>query len=261
MNDVAQFKTISIVIPVYNEANTWRQLLACVEAVELPLQKQIIIVDDCSSDGTADQLRQLQKDRPDITVAFHAVNQGKGAALRTGFAHIRGDMVIVQDADMEYDPHDYVRLMKPILDGRADVVYGSRFIGETHRVLYFWHSIGNRLLTLLSNMLTDLNLTDMETCYKLFTATVIRQVRVEQNRFGFEPEITAKVAKLGVRIYEAPISYAGRTYEEGKKVGWKDGVKAIWCILKYGTRSRARVRREAKLLLAEYQKNLPNASA
>jgi glycosyltransferase involved in cell wall biosynthesis len=256
--------TLSIVIPVYNEAGTWQQLLSRVEQAQVPLQKQIIIVDDCSTDGTTDQLRLLQTQRPDLTVAFHPVNRGKGAALRTGFSHVRGDLVIVQDADLEYDPNDYARLLRPVLEGKADVVYGSRFIGDTHRVLYFWHSIGNRLLTLLSNMLTDLNLTDMETCYKLFRAEVIRRVQVEQDRFGFEPEITAKVAKLGVRIYETPISYDGRTYAEGKKIGWKDGLKAIWCILKYGLRSSRKVRAQAEVLEAQYlaqQKTVPPTEA
>lgn len=257
MENRKPLKTLSIVIPIYNEAGTWQELLRRVEEAQVPLQKQIIMVDDCSTDGTTDQLRLLQTQRPDLTVAFHQVNRGKGAALRTGFSHVRGDLVIVQDADLEYDPNDYARLLRPVLEGRADVVYGSRFIGETHRVLYFWHSVGNRLLTLLSNMSTDLNLTDMETCYKLFRSEVIHQVRVEQDRFGFEPEITAKVSKLGVRIYETPISYDGRTYAEGKKIGWKDGLKAIWCILKYGLRSRKRVQAEAQVLWAQHVKDHP----
>ncbi len=251
MTDTATFKTLSIVIPIYNERNTWRDLIGRVEAVELPLARELVLVDDHSTDGTTEQLRQFQAERPDVKVFFHAVNQGKGAALRTGFAQATGELVIVQDADLEYDPRDYGRLLAPILEGKADVVYGSRFIGGTHRVLYFWHSMGNRFLTLLSNMLTDLNLTDMETCYKLFRTDVIRQIRIEQNRFGVEPELTAKIAKLGLRIYETPISYAGRTYAEGKKIGWKDGVKAIWCILKYGLRSEKRVRREAQRLAAQ----------
>jgi glycosyltransferase involved in cell wall biosynthesis len=253
MDNPQPLKTLSIVIPIYNEFGTWQELLRRVEQAQVPIEKQIILVDDCSTDGTTDQLRLLQRQRPDLTVVFHQVNRGKGAALRTGFAHVRGDLVIVQDADLEYDPNDYVRLLRPVLAGRADVVYGSRFIGDTHRVLYFWHSVGNRLLTLLSNMLTDLNLTDMETCYKLIRASVLRSIRLEQDRFGFEPEITAKLAKLGVRIYETPISYDGRTYAEGKKIGWKDGVKAIWCILKYGLRSKKKLRAEAQRLAGQYE--------
>ena len=241
------FTKLSIVIPVYNEAKYWRELVRRVEAVPLPggLARELVIVDDCSRDGTREQLQAFAQERPDVVVLFHERNQGKGAALRTGFARASGEMVIVQDADLEYSPQDYPRLLAPMLAGQADVVFGSRFIGETHRVLYFRHSLGNRFLTLLSNIFSDLNLTDMETCYKLFRAEVIKRLPLEQDRFGFEPEITAKVAKLGVRIYETPISYAGRTYAEGKKINWKDGVKAIWCILKYGLRSRARVRREA----------------
>jgi glycosyltransferase involved in cell wall biosynthesis len=221
---------LSVVIPVYNEIETIDQIVARVKAV--PVDKEIILVDDCSRDGTRDHLRAI--DDPEVRVLFHDVNQGKGAALRTGFGAAKGDLVIIQDADLEYDPAEYPKLMAPIIDGRADVVYGSRFVGgETHRVLYFWHSVGNRFLTLLSNMMTNLNLTDMETCYKVFRADVLKRIRIEENRFGFEPEITAKVARLGVRVYEVGISYAGRTYEEGKKIGWKDGVRAIWCILKY----------------------------
>jgi glycosyltransferase involved in cell wall biosynthesis len=236
------FKTLSIVIPIYNEVSTWREMLARVEAVPLPLSKDIILVDDHSTDGTSEQLRELARTRPDLTVVFQEVNRGKGAALRAGFQRVKGDLVIVQDADLEYDPNDYDRLLAPILAGKADVVYGSRFGGETHRVLYFWHSVGNHMLTLLSNMFNDINLTDMETCYKLFRADVLRQVTVEQDRFGFEPEITAKIAKLGVRIYETPITYSGRTYSEGKKINWKDGVSAIVCILKYGLRRSKPVR-------------------
>ena len=224
---------LSVVIPVYNERQTIDQIIGRVKAV--PIEKEIILVDDCSRDGTRQHLESLQD--PELRVLAHEVNQGKGAALRTGFKAAQGDLVIVQDADLEYDPAEYPKLLAPILDGRADVVYGSRFAGgETHRVLYFWHSVGNRFLTLLSNMMTNLNLTDMETCYKVFRADVLKQIEVEENRFGFEPEITAKVARLRVRVYEVGISYAGRTYEEGKKIGWKDGVRAIWCILKYNLR-------------------------
>jgi glycosyltransferase involved in cell wall biosynthesis len=227
---------LSVVIPVYNESATILELVGRVDAV--PVDKEIVIVDDCSTDGTrktlTDALETIWKDRQDIRLLVHEVNQGKGAALRTGFANIRGDAVIVQDADLEYDPAEYPRLLAPIADGRADVVFGSRFIGgDSHRVLYYWHSVGNRALTLLSNMLTNLNLTDMEVCYKVFRREVIEQIRVEENRFGFEPEITAKVAKLRCRIYEVGVSYSGRTYEEGKKITWRDGFRAIWCILKY----------------------------
>ena len=222
---------LSVVIPVYNEVNTLLHLIERVQ--QSPVDKEIIVVDDCSSDGTTDLLKRASL-APNVRMMFHPVNQGKGAALRTGFAAVSGDMVIVQDADLEYDPQEYPKLIKPIIDGLADVVYGSRFAGgETHRVLYFWHSIGNRVLTLVSNAFTNLNLTDMETCYKVFRREVLRQIAIEENRFGFEPEITAKVAKLRVRVFEVGISYAGRTYEEGKKIGWKDGVRALWCIVKY----------------------------
>jgi len=222
---------LSVVIPVYNEVNT---LLSLIERVQRsPVEKEIIVVDDCSTDGTTDLLKRTPLES-NVRTFFHTVNQGKGAALRTGFAHATGDMVIVQDADLEYDPQEYPKLVKPIVDGLADVVYGSRFAGgETHRVLYFWHSIGNHLLTLCSNAFTNLNLTDMETCYKVFRRAVLQQIVIEENRFGFEPEITAKMAKLKVRVFEVGISYAGRTYEEGKKIGWKDGVRALWCIVKY----------------------------
>ncbi len=221
---------ISIVIPVYNEAATIVQVYDRVRQVAM--DKEIIIVDDGSLDGTRDQLRRI--DEPGTKVILHERNMGKGAALRTGFRAVTGDVVIVQDADLEYDPQDYHKLLRPIVEGKADVVYGSRFVGgDQHRVLFFWHMVGNRLLTLLSNMLTNLNLTDMETCYKVFRSDVLRQVEVEENRFGFEPEITAKVAKLDIRIYEVGISYAGRNYHEGKKIGWRDGISALRCILKY----------------------------
>jgi glycosyltransferase involved in cell wall biosynthesis len=195
--------------------------------------KEVIIVDDASSDGTVEILRE--KIAPRIAkVIYHQRNQGKGAALRTGFAAATGDIVLVQDADLEYDPRDYSKLLAPILENRADVVFGSRFAGgDSHRVFYFWHSVLNKLLTLFSNMLTDLNLSDMEVCYKAFRRSVLEKITIEENRFGFEPEITAKVAKLNLRIYEVGISYAGRTYAEGKKIGWRDGVRAIWCIVKY----------------------------
>jgi glycosyltransferase involved in cell wall biosynthesis len=229
---------LSVVVPCYNERETIHQIVAAINAV--PLDKEIVIVDDCSKDGTRDELAKLAT-QPGIRVIYHDVNQGKGAALRTGFQSATGDIVIIQDADLEYDPREYAKLMQPIIEGRADVVFGSRFAGgESHRVLYFWHSMGNRFLTLLSNMFTDLNLTDMETCYKVFRREVLQQITVEENRFGFEPEITAKVAKLRCRVYEVGISYAGRTYDEGKKIGWKDGVRAVWCIVKYNMRGSKR---------------------
>jgi glycosyltransferase involved in cell wall biosynthesis len=227
--------TLSIVVPVYNESKYLERVLDRVAAAPLPdgIQRQIVCVDDCSTDGTADLLRRLAESRPELRVLFHQKNQGKGAAIRTGFTQATGDIVLIQDADLEYDPSEYPRLLKPILDGRADVVYGSRFIGETHRVLYFWHYLGNQLLTTLSNMCSNLNLTDMECCYKVFRKEVIRQITIEEDRFGIEPELTAKVASLGVRLYEVPVSYSGRTYAEGKKINWKDGVSALRCILKY----------------------------
>jgi glycosyltransferase involved in cell wall biosynthesis len=222
---------LSIVIPAYNEQNTLDEIVQRVERV--PVDKEIIVVDDCSTDDTSAIAKRLA-DAGRIRYFRHEQNQGKGAALRTGFREARGDMVIVQDADLEYDPGEIPRLMEPILADKADVVFGSRFAGgESHRVLYFWHSIGNRALTIASNMMTDLNLTDMETCYKLFKREVLQKITIEEDRFGFEPEITAKVARAGCRIYEIGISYSGRTYAEGKKIGWRDGVRALWCIAKY----------------------------
>jgi glycosyltransferase involved in cell wall biosynthesis len=223
---------LSVIMPVFNEAATVADVIRTVLA-QRPV-RQLVIVDDASTDGTWEKLQPLAQSEPRINLARHEVNQGKGAALRTGIAHATAPIVIIQDADLEYDPSEYFRLLVPILSGKADVVFGSRFTGsDAHRVLYYWHSVGNKILTTLSNMATGVNLTDMEVCYKTFRREIIQKIKIEENRFGFEPEITAKVARLKVRIYEAAISYNGRTYAEGKKIGWRDGFHALWCIFKY----------------------------
>jgi len=223
---------VSVVMPVYNEAATVASVIDVV--FQQPCVDELIIVDDCSSDDSWKVLQCAVESNPRIKIFRHEVNQGKGAALRTGITHAQAPLVLIQDADLEYDPQEYERLIAPILQGKADVVFGSRFAGGgAHRVLYFWHSVGNKFLTLLSNMATDLNLTDMETCYKVFRREIIQSITIKENRFGFEPEITAKTAKLKVRIFEVPISYNGRTYAEGKKINWRDGFRALWCILKY----------------------------
>ena len=225
---------LSVVIPIYNERETVREIIRRVTAVDVGLEKELVLIDDASTDGTWDIIREFEG-KPGFSIHRHERNRGKGAALQTGFEGSSGDIVIVQDADLEYDPDDYPKLLEPILKEKADVVYGSRFAGgESHRVLFFWHSVANKLLTLLSNMVTNLNLTDMETCYKAFRSDVLKNIRLREERFGFEPEITAKVAHLGVRVYEVGISYSGRDYAEGKKIGWKDGIRALWCIIKYG---------------------------
>ena len=222
---------LSIIIPCYNESSTIISLINAVKQSPVT-DREIIIVDDGSKDGTRDILKQLSD--PEVRVIFHKANQGKGAALRTGFQEATGDICIVQDADLEYDPREFPLVIQPIVEGKADVVFGSRFqSGRPHRVVYFWHRIGNGVLTLMSNFFTDLNLSDMETCYKAFRREVIQSINIRENRFGFEPEVTAKVAKMNLRIYEVGISYYGRTYDEGKKIGWKDGIRAVYCILKY----------------------------
>ena len=225
---------LSVVMPVFNEVQTIEEILARVQAA--PFEKEIVVVDDYSTDGTVDLLRRIAAQSENIRAFYHDRNRGKGAALRTGFAHVSGDVVIIQDADLEYDPREYPKMLEPILDGRADVVYGSRFLGGPHRVLFFWHYVGNQFLTLLSNMMSNLNLTDMETCYKAFRREVLTGLALKSDRFGFEPEFTAKVAKRKYRIYEVPISYSGRTYEEGKKINWKDGVAAIVAIIRFRLR-------------------------
>lgn len=235
---VSDFKKISIIIPVFNEEQTLEKIVSAVERADtLGMEKEIILVDDCSRDGSGEILEKYEEKH---RVCRHNANRGKGAALRTGFQSATGDIILVQDADLEYDPAEYPDMLRPILDGKADVVYGSRFLGHRpHRVLYYWHYVGNKLLTRLSNMLTNLNLSDMETCYKAFTKEVMDQIRpkLRSERFGFEPEVTARVAKLAnrdkCRIYEIGISYSGRTYKEGKKIGWKDGLEAVWCVIKY----------------------------
>jgi glycosyltransferase involved in cell wall biosynthesis len=244
---------LSLIIPVYNEAPTLKTLVQRVVAVDMGIDKELVLVDDGSKDGSREQLTELTekglaawlpdpgsaRGNNEIRVHLQPMNMGKGAALRTGFQIATGDIVVIQDADLEYDPQDIVGLIKPIRDGIADVTFGSRFIGSPRRALYFWHTVMNQTLTLASNMLNDLNITDMETCYKAFRAEVIKGIEIEENRFGIEPELTAKVAKKNLRIYEVPISYQGRTYAEGKKIGWRDGVRALYCIVKYGVRRRS----------------------
>ena len=226
---------ISVIIPVFNEAKTVKELVKRVLSVDLG--KEIIIVDDASTDGTREVLNELTREQG-ITVLFHQSNQGKGAALRTAFKEVKGEIVIIQDADLEYDPFEYSKLIRPIMEGKADVVYGSRFLGGPHRVLLFWHYVGNQILTLFSNMLTNLNLTDMETCYKVFKSSLLNEFTIESNRFGVEPEITSKLARLKCKIYEVDISYSGRDYTEGKKINWKDGIAAFYWILKFNLWSK-----------------------
>ncbi len=231
---------LSVVIPVYNEEKTLRHLVDRVRQV--PIRKELILIDDCSTDRSREVMKELEEESADddfnrIRTLFHSVNQGKGAALRTGFCNVSGDVVIIQDADLEYDPDEYPRLLRPIIEDQADVVYGSRFLGDrAHRVLYYWHYVGNRFLTMLSNWFTNLNLTDMETCYKVFRREVIAELapKLRQNRFGFEPEVTARIARQRLRVFETSVSYSGRTYAEGKKIGWRDGISALWCIVRYG---------------------------
>jgi glycosyltransferase involved in cell wall biosynthesis len=235
--DSAARPLLSVVMPVFNERPTVLETIATVCAAPVE-SMELIVVDDCSTDGTREALAEAASRYPNVKVIFHERNRGKGAALRTGFANVRGEFVLIQDADNEYDPGEYPVLLGPLLKGDADVVFGSRFLGGPHRVLYYWHSVANTALTLLSNMVTDLNLTDMETCYKVFRREVLQKLDLREDRFGIEPEITAKVAQLGVRVYEVPISYNGRTYAEGKKIGFKDAFRAVYCILRYGVPAR-----------------------
>jgi glycosyltransferase involved in cell wall biosynthesis len=231
---------LSIIIPAYNEGKTIHRILDKIKAVDLlnNIQKELIIVNDCSKDDTEEAIIRYQSQNPELNIQYfkHEVNKGKGAALHTGIQKATGEYLIIQDADLEYDPKEYNLLLQPVIDGFADIVFGSRFMGgKPHRILFFWHTIGNKFLTFLSNMFTNLNLTDMETCYKMFRSDIIKSIKLKENRFGFEPEVTAKIARLSdVRIYEVGISYYGRTYAEGKKIGWRDGFRAIYCILKYG---------------------------
>jgi glycosyltransferase involved in cell wall biosynthesis len=236
-NDRSGPPLLSVVMPVFNERATVLETIArvCAAPVE---SMELIVVDDCSTDGTREALAQAVARHPSVRVISHEQNRGKGAALRTGFAVVRGQFVLIQDADNEYDPTEYPALLAPLLKGDADVVFGSRFLGGPHRVLYYWHSVANTALTLISNMVTDLNLTDMETCYKVFRREVLQQLDLREDRFGIEPEMTAKVAQLGVRVYEVPISYNGRTYAEGKKIGFKDAFRAVYCIMRYGVPGR-----------------------
>ena len=237
MTAIEHSPSLSVVIPIYNEESTINQILTAVSAQNLVTE--IVIVDDCSKDNSAEKIKQtvdrLCSERSDLKVTFlqNEKNQGKGNSLRKGFQHVTGDVIVIQDADLEYNPQDYTALIKPIAEGQADVVYGSRFIGGTHRVLYFWHYLGNKMLTLLSNIFSNLNLTDMETCYKMFRREILESIEFKSNRFGFEPEFTAKVARAGLRIYELPISYYGRTYDDGKKITWRDGLAAIYHIIRY----------------------------
>ena len=237
-------KTLSVIIPAYNEGNTIHHILNKVKSVKLieGFEKEVILINDCSTDNTEESIKLYIEENKSLNIVYfkHEINKGKGAAIHTGIKQASGDYVIIQDADLEYDPNEYNILLQPIVDGFADVVYGSRFMGgNPHRILFFWHSIGNKLLTFLSNMLTNLNLTDMETCYKLFRTDIIKSINFKENRFGFEPEVTAKISRIPkIRIYEVGISYYGRTYEEGKKISWKDGFRAIYCILKYNIFSK-----------------------
>ena len=231
---ILNFKKLSVVIPVYNEIDTIDEVLKEVREVDVGMEKEIVLIDDCSTDGTRERLREIEKEEAEnsVKVFYHEKNRGKGAALRTGFQHVTGDITLIQDADLEYNPREYPKLLEPILDGRADVVYGSRFLGSPHRVL-FWNYMANRFLTFLSNIFTNLNLTDMETCYKVFKTSLLKDIPLKCDRFGFEPEITAKIAKRKYRIHETPISYSGRVHSEGKKINWKDGVAALFHIIRF----------------------------